>query len=33
MEATFLMLAGIGAIGFATVLLAMPETRPSVNAD
>ncbi|MDQ2764220.1 MAG: MFS transporter, partial [Pseudomonadota bacterium] len=29
MEVAFLVLAGIGAVGFATVWLAMPETRPA----
>jgi hypothetical protein len=29
MEVAFLVLAGIGAAGFATVWLGMPETRPA----
>jgi sugar phosphate permease len=29
MEIAFLMLAGIGVVGFVTVWLAMPETRPA----
>jgi MFS family permease len=32
MEAAFLVLAGIGVIGFLTVWLAMPETRPATEA-
>ena len=31
MQAAFLALAGIGVVGFMTVWLAMPETRPSVE--
>ncbi len=30
MEVAFLVLAGVGAVGFLTVLLGMPETRPAV---
>jgi MFS family permease len=33
MQAAFLTLAGIGAIGFAVVWLAMPETRPATASD
>ena len=32
MEVAFLVLAAVGLIGFLTVLLAMPETRPAQNA-
>ena len=32
MEIAFLVLAAVGLIGFLTVLLAMPETRPAPNA-
>jgi predicted MFS family arabinose efflux permease len=28
-EAAFLVLAGVGLVGFVTVWLAMPETRPA----
>jgi sugar phosphate permease len=31
MEVAFLVLAGIGAVAFVTVWLAMPETRPVDN--
>jgi MFS family permease len=33
MEVAFLVLAGIGAVGFLTVWLAMPETRPATDLD
>jgi MFS family permease len=33
MEAAFLVLAGIGVVGFATVWLAMPETKPASDLD
>lgn len=33
MQVAFLVLAGIGVIGFATVWLAMPETRPARDVD
>ena len=29
MEAAFMVLAAVGAVGFAAVWLAMPETRPA----
>lgn len=32
MEVAFVLLAGVGLIGFLTVLLAMPETRPTTAA-
>jgi predicted MFS family arabinose efflux permease len=32
MEVAFLMLAGIGLVGFLTVWLVMPETRPATAA-